>query len=1153
MASSVDLAIARLGVVLTSVADSLSRPDGPAELLSLLGWTLPPGVDDIGLAAIDLTGLVTAIESLDAAITAGTTGIALDANYAQVGVEVARFLDGIDAVVSGFSALGNYLTVTDIPNQFLPRLLDFLVIEALKTSGSLTISLTSFLGLTELIPFPEDPTVYQSQHTRRVVRWDRVPRLFSDSKGLLAEVYQWGTANADPTPLVIALGSALSALTASVRARPFPRLAESALVGHDVPEADTDPMPQVMLSIAKALDFSGLDVGVSVIGLRPSTPGGTDAGIVIAPYVFGSAEQSFPITEQLSFAVDATLQVDTGIALLLRAGSGVSLASNLTGGNVTSAASGHVLAILTYANSDGTPVPVFTLADGVGLQVGGITVSAGADISSGVLSALASIALNQGVFQVSTANLDSFLAALIPIDVTVNFNLTFGWSSAHGLFVEGNASPHFDIGLNTDLGPFHLQTLHVALTLGRPDLPVELSLDGSATLGPLGITVQRLGVTADLKFQRGNLGPIDLQFDVKPPTGLGIQIDAGLVAGGGFISFDPTQGRYAGVLDVTIADTIAVKVIAVLDTKLPDGSAGFAFLLIITFDLPPIQLGFGFTLNGVGGLGGVNRSMNTDALQAGLRAHTLNNILFPPDPVDNAPQIISEIESIFPPAQGRYLFGPMFSIGWGTPTLLDFEVGIILEVPDPVRLAILGEISTTIPSPDFALISLKIQVLGTIDFGLQKLAIDGTMYDSYLLAFQLSGDMAMRLDWGANPDFLFSVGGFNPHFQPPPDVPALNRLSVSIGSGSNPRLSASAYFAVTSNSLQFGANVDAYASAGGFSVHGYIGFDALFIFSPFSFEIDFSAGFDISYDGVSLAGIQLTASLSGPNPWNLRGTASLHILFFDVSASINLTWGDSTQATLPSAPVLPPLTAALGDPRNWSAAPGANPGVSLRALQATPGQIVVQPAGVLSVREIIVPLDITITKFNNATPADGTEFSITAVTLNGTLVSTVAQQEDFAIAQFTDMSDADKLSAPSYEPFDAGVSLGAVPIQGGHDSARTVTYQERYIDDYGEFSRFGRIYQMPATVHAALAGSGIASVVPAATTGLAAFASHTPRPLSVSGVTYVIASTLDLAQRTDILASATTRYQAVTTLNAFLDANPGQRDSVQVIPEHEAA
>src|SRR6185312_13563334 len=115
----------------------------------------------------------------------------------------------------------------------------------------------------------------------------------------------------------------------------------------------------------------------------------------------------------------------------------------------------------------------------------------------------------------------------------------------------------------------------------------------------------------------------------------------GAVAGGGYISFNPDKKRYAGVLEVAILDVVTVKVIAVLDTVLPDGSPGYSLLFIITFDLQPIQLGFGFTLNGVGGLGGVNRTMVISALQAGLRAHSLDHVLFPPDPVENAPQIIS--------------------------------------------------------------------------------------------------------------------------------------------------------------------------------------------------------------------------------------------------------------------------------------------------------------------------------------------------------------------------------------------------------------------------------------------------------------------------------------------------------------------------------
>jgi hypothetical protein len=1151
--SSLDVAIQRVGGALYDIGGTLARPDGPGELLALLGWDLPPGANDIGLAALDFVALIDAIEKLDAAITIGTTGLELDAGYASVGVELAKLIQGIDAAVTGFNAAGDYLAKTDIANQFAERLLDFVVIRSVQTTTSLTLGLLMFLGIVEMHPYDADPTIYQVRHVRHVVHWDRIPRVFSDFKGLLAEIYGWGQANADPTAIVLTLGAVIAGFTSVVRTRALPRRAEAALVGHDVPEAETKPMTQLLLSITKGLDVSGLDVGVSVAGLRASTDGGSDIGVAFMPYIQGTADLSFPMSDRITFSIDATLNVDAGIALIFRAGSGASIRNNLLAGGLADVADGHILAKLSVANADKSAMHLLSVADGLGIDVGSVDAGAGVAVSSGQLSALVSAGLTKGVLRLDTSHLDSFLASIIPINVTLDFDLTLGWSSAHGFFIEGNASPHFDIGLNATIGPFKLDTLHIALTLGKPDLPLEISFDGSAALGPLKIAVQRLGIDADLQFTRGNLGPVNVDLGFKPPTGLGIQIDAGFATGGGFISFDPDQGRYAGVLDVSIVDIVAVKVIAVLDTKMPDGSTGFSFLFIITFEFPPIQLGLGFTLNGVGGLGGINRTMVIAALQSGLRAHTLDDILFPPDPVANATKIISEIESFFPPQQGRYLFGPMFSIGWGTPTLLNLEVGVILEVPDPVRLAILGEIKATIPEPDFAIIQLKIQVLGTIDFGLGKLAIDGTMYDSYLLAFQLAGDMALRLTWGDNPNFLFSLGGFNPHFNPPPDVPSLKRLSISLGAGDNPRLSATSYLAVTSNSLQFGSNVDAYAAAGGFAVHGYIGFDALFIFSPFSFEIDFSAGFDIIYEGATLAGINLDALLSGPTPWHLHGDATLTFLFFSVSASIDLTWGDSQQATLPSAPVIPALTGALGDPRNWSVSlPAAGaPGVSLRAITAEPSTLVMLPIGTLNVREIIVPLDLPITKVNNAKPSDGNEFGIADVTVNGTPITAPAKQEDFAVAQFTDMSDADKVSAPSYELFDAGISLGDVPLSNGHDSERTIEYQDRYIDDYQQPSRLGGRYRMPAHVHAALAAAGAAAAAPSRTTGVRAFKPSDPSPIQMGRAGYVLASTDDLTLRSDVLGSASTFTQAKQALAAHLDAHPEDTGSIQLLPECE--
>src|SRR5262249_16851985 len=284
-------------------------------------------------------------------------------------------------------------------------------------------------------------------------------------------------------------------------------------------------------------------------------------------------------------------------------------------------------------------------------------------------------------------------------------------------------------------------------------------------------------------------------------------------------------------------------------------------------------------------------------------------------PIANAPRIISDLQSFFPPAQGRYVFGPMLQLGWGTPTIITLSLGVILEVPDPVRLAILGQIKTALPTDDLALIELHIDVFGTVDFGQKMLAIDGAMYDSRLLIYSLSGQMALRLAWGDQPNFAFSAGGLNPRFQPPPNFPQLERMSVSIGDGDNPRLSSNSYLAVTSNSVQWGANVELYASAAGFSVHGYIGFDALFILSPFSFEIDFNAGLDVSFEGHSLAGISVEGLLAGPTPWHVHGHAEFHILFFSVGATVDLTWCGSTPAVIPSTPVLLSSCAGVSDNR----------------------------------------------------------------------------------------------------------------------------------------------------------------------------------------------------------------------------------------------
>jgi hypothetical protein len=547
--------------------------------------------------------------------------------------------------------------------------------------------------------------------------------------------------------------------------------------------------------------------------------------------------------------------------------------------------------------------------------------------------------------------------------------------------------------------------------------------------------------------------------------------------------------------------------------------------------------------------------MSVDALRAGLRAHSLNSVLFPPDPVANAPKIISDLSSFFPPADGRYVFGPMFELGWGTPNLITLSVGVILEVPDPVRLAILGLVDMALPSDDFALISIHIDILGTVDFGAKLLSILGSMYDSYVTVYTVSGDMALLLSWGDNPNFALSVGGLNPRFTPPPNFPALNRARVSIAAGDNPRLSADCYFAVTTNSLQFGADVDLYAAAGGFSIHGYIGFDALFIVSPFSFEFDFAAGLDVEFEGHSLCSIHVDGMLAGPRPWHVHGSASFHILFIDVSPSVDLSWGDRDPVVLPPVQVLPDLEKALADPRSWTTVMPTDyvsTFVSLAPRKPGDAALVVHPVGSLQVREKVVPFEQPITKYGNARPTDGTYFTIASVTVDSKPEPQSWLTDEFAIGQYTDLSDDQKVTAQSYQPMKSGVTIGSADLVFSRDVPCIVAYQDGYIDDDQTALRLGRFAGMTAAIHNAYARLGAGFVSAARTKGVTAFTpAGTISAVKTDGLKYVVASTDDLSVRTDVLGQPTTHLGATTALQAHLASNPGARGLLQVVAVSE--
>jgi hypothetical protein len=94
--------------------------------------------------------------------------------------------------------------------------------------------------------------------------------------------------------------------------------------------------------------------------------------------------------------------------------------------------------------------------------------------------------------------------------------------------------------------------------------------------------------------------------------------------------------------------------------------------------------------------------------------------------------------------------------------------------------------------------------------------------------------------------------------------------------------------------------------------------------------------------------------------------------------------------------------------------------------------ILVHPLGTLTVRQSVVPLGLTrdLDRIGDGVPVGARRFAITQVAIGGVPQSVTSVQELFAPGQFFDMSDDDRLAAPSFEPMDAGVSFG----DGGYTS-----------------------------------------------------------------------------------------------------------------------
>jgi hypothetical protein len=998
---------------------------------------------------------------------------------------------------------------------------------------------------------------FRRPYTKIVFDWNQVVAMLHDPLTALKQYYRWG----DPTEpfeyqkLFEALTEVLRAI--QLPANGFAPSLESAAAfpgdsGIQV-QSDVDALRVLLLKSFAVTNSVLYEIGIELL---PAARAGqtVPSGLILGPMLRGGAEGDLPLGDSVALRWKVAVSADDIIGLALFPDK-----VDLTQGQLAAGASLEIAGTGTdpyylLGNARSSRVEIYSPSLRIAIEGTAADPEAKLDLSATGPNSQPGCKV---VVQLDDA--DGFVKDTVKQQgLELSFSPEVIWSTKTGLTFNGKANLNLDIPTSLSIGSVRVQ--HIVLRLAPKDdgsdavFEFEASAGIAAALGPVQASLDRIGLllTADFTKQDKNLGFVDLSFDFKPPSGVGLAINAAGVTGGGFLEHDGADGRYAGAIQLAFAD-LDLSAYGLIATKLPSGAAGFSALVVISTEFSPgIELPFGFTLDGVGGILGLNRTLALDTVEAALWAHRLDNLLFPANPIAAAPALLTSLDSFFPAARGRYLFGPLAKIGWGS--IADAVIGLMIELPEPLRLLLLGEIAVLVPR-EHPQLELHIDFAGGYDMGKQQAFFDASLHNSRIERYPIVGDLAFRYDWGSAPVLALAIGGFNPHFQPPANFPSLKRVGIAIGQ-SSVQLHAQAYLALTSNTLQFGANLELTAGSGDFNVHGFLGFDALCQRSPLAFSFDLTAGVDLRAGSDVLASVHLDGHVSGPTPWHVAGDASLSLLFFDVSVHFDKSWGDDAAATPPIDP-MPDLRAALADRSSYGSILSATTrAVVVVASSPTDAQgaVLLDPAAMLRISQRVLPLGQPITRFAGVALGKSLTLLFDGLNVMGAAVSApTAANEEFALAQFEDLTDAEKLSMPSFTQLAGGVVIGdtAVDLGRGTRPRATMTplsYETIIIDSQPA---------PPKKPGYVLPLANLLAMNCRATPAPRGISRYAPAPGSAPAVTlaaerYVIAGTDDTKVRPDI-ANDGTKRGALAALAAYRAKNPPDAANVQVLLEQEAA
>ncbi len=449
------------------------------------------------------------------------------------------------------------------------------------------------------------------------------------------------------------------------------------------------------------------------------------------------------------------------------------------------------------------------------------------------------------------------------------------------------------------LGPLYLErigidTAETAGTVSR----VALYFDGRVSLFGFTAAVDQLSIGWDAG--RGDV--LDIGSWAVDLQGLAISADlsGASLAGGLLKTTDAGVISYVGML----VGRFGTYGLSVFGGYSQDANGDPSFFVFGSLN-GPIGGPPAFFVTGVGGGLGINRGLNLPADPASVGDFVFVRGLDPSaPPITDPMDYLRQLGQEFPVQHATFWFAA--GISFNSFTLVDGVAVLAVSFGDGLDISILGLARMALPRPGAELVNIELALLARFSTREGVFMIQAQLTDNSWLLYRdvrITGGFAFAV-WWKGPlagQFVLSIGGYHPDFHRDgyPEVPRLGLVwqvsdAIVIKGG--------AYFALTSEALMAGVDVEISVDFGfvwariAFGAHGIVYFD------PFFFEVyayaRISAGvkLDVGLFTISLS-LSLAAEIRVWGP-DFAGEAALEV----GPVSLSVAFGGPAERRSPPLP-----------------------------------------------------------------------------------------------------------------------------------------------------------------------------------------------------------------------------------------------------------